>query len=128
MQINMEIRQKISNHPVIDGLEREVVVYRVADNMDVRQVIISARVEHFKQIDNVRTLLPEFTYEVKNWVISNDYQIRKRDNQNQVILDENDKPIKLPAFDAYQEKIIQVLSPLLQAGILNDDVELKRFG
>ena len=40
----MEIRQKISNHPVLTDLERDVVMYRVADNMDVKQMPISARI------------------------------------------------------------------------------------
>ena len=43
--IQMEIRKKISNHPTIKDLEREVVVYRIADNMDVKQITISARIE-----------------------------------------------------------------------------------
>ena len=42
----MEIRQKISNHPVLTELERYVVVYKTADNMDVKQMPISARIEH----------------------------------------------------------------------------------
>lgn len=61
MEIMYEVRQKISNHPTITDLERDVVVYRLADNMDVEQMPISARIEHFKDIDGTRTLLPEFT-------------------------------------------------------------------
>ena len=40
MTIMYEVRQKISNHPVLDDLEREIVVYRVADNMDVKQSLV----------------------------------------------------------------------------------------
>lgn len=121
------IRQKISNHPVLDDLEREIVVYRVADNMDVKQMPISARIEHFKDVEGVRTLLPEFTREVKDWIVSNDYEINKRDKQNQPILDDEGQEIKVPAFDAYQSMILQALEPILKQGILNDDSELKRF-
>ena len=123
----MEIRQKISNHPVLDDLEREIVVYRVADNMDVKQMPISARIEHFKDFEGVRTLLPEFTRDVKDWIVSNDYEIKKRDEQNQPILDDEGNEIKVPAFDAYQSMILQALEPILKQGILNDDSELKRF-
>ncbi|TGN26761.1 hypothetical protein [Empedobacter tilapiae] len=64
--MNKIIRQRISNHPTLPDLERDVVVYRCADNMDVQQMPISARIEHFKEVDGVRTLLPEFTREVKD--------------------------------------------------------------
>ena len=37
MTIMYEVRQKISNHPVLYDLERDVVVYRTADNMDVKR-------------------------------------------------------------------------------------------
>ncbi|MGV0755861.1 hypothetical protein F0358_05280 [Empedobacter brevis] len=127
MEIMYEVRQKISNHPVLEDLERDVVVYRAADNMDVKQMPISARIEHFKDVDGVRTLLPEFTREVKDWIVSNDYQIKKRDNQNQPVLDEDENVIKVNAFDAYQTLILQALEPILKQGILNDDSELKRF-
>ena len=123
----MEIRQKISNHPTLTDLERDVVVYRCADNMDVQQMPISARIEHFKDVDGVRTLLPEFTREVKDWIVSNDYQIKQLDKQNQPVLDEEGNEIKVPAFDAYQVLILQALEPILKQGILNDDSELKRF-
>ena len=123
----MEIRQKISNHQTLTDLEREIVVYRVADNMDVKQMPISARIEHFKDVEGVRTLLPEFTRDVKDWIVSNDYEIKKRDKQNQPILDDDGSEIKVPAFDAYQSMILQVLEPILKQGILNDDSELKRF-
>ena len=127
MEIMYEVRQKISNHPVLKDLERDVVVYRTADNMDVKQMPISAIIEHFKDVDGVRTLLPEFTREVKDWIVSNDYQINKRDKQNQPILDDEGQEIKVPAFDAYQSMILQALEPILKQGILNDDSELKRF-
>ena len=123
----MEIRQKISNHPTLTDLERDVVVYRSADNMDVQQMPISARIEHFKDVDGVRTLLPEFTREVKDWIVSNDYQINQRDKQNQPVLDEEGNEIKVNAFDTYQNLIFQALEPILKQGILNDDTEIKRF-
>ena len=122
-----EVRQKISNHPVLTDLERDVVVYRCANNMDVQQMPISARIEHFKDVDGVRTLLPEFTREVKDWIVSNDYEIKKRDKQNQPILDDDGNEIKVPAFDAYQTMILKALEPILKQGILYDDSELKRF-
>ena len=127
MEIMYEVRQKISNHPVLTDLERDVVVYRAADNMDVKQMPISVRIEHFKDVEGVRTLLPEFTREAKDWIVSNDYEIKKRDKQNQPILDDDGNEIKVPAFDAYQVLILQALEPILKQGILNDDSELKRF-
>ena len=77
MEPMYEVRQKISNHPVLTDLERDVVAYRTTDNMDVKQMPISARIEHFKDVEGVRTLLPEFTREVKDWIVSNDYEIKK---------------------------------------------------
>ena len=127
MTIMYEVRQKISNHPVLDDLEREIVVYRVADNMDVKQMPISARIEHFKDVDGVRTLLPEFTREVKDWIVSNDYKIKKRNKLNRPILDDDGNEIKVPAFGAYQTMILKVLEPILKQGILYDDSEIKRF-
>ena len=88
---------------------------------------ISARIEHFKDVEGVRTLLPEFTREVKDWIVSNDYEIKKRDKQNQPILDDDGNEIKVPVFDAYQTMILKALEPILKQGILNDDSELKRF-
>ena len=127
MEIMYEVRQKISNHPVLTDLERDVVVYRAAYNMDVKQMPISARVEHFKDVEGVRTLLPEFTRDVKDWIVSNDYEIKKRDENNEPVLDKDGHEIKVPAFDAYQTVILQALEPILKQGILNDDSELKRF-
>ena len=127
MEPMYEVRQKISNHPVLTDLERDVVAYRTTDNMDVKQMPISARIEHFKDVEGVRTLLPEFTREVKDWIVSNDYEIKKRDEQNQPVLDEDGNEIKVPAFDVYQKAILQALEPILKQGILNDDSELKRF-
>ena len=127
MEPMYEVRQKISNHPVLTDLERDVVAYRTTDNMDVKQMPISARIEHFKDVEGVRTLLPEFTREVKDWIVSNDYEIKKRDEQNQPVLDEVGNEIKVPAFDVYQKAILQALEPILKQGILNDDSELKRF-
>ena len=88
---------------------------------------ISARVEHFKDVEGVRTLLPEFTRDVKDWIVSNDYEIKKRDENNEPVLDKDGHEIKVPAFDAYQTVILQALEPILKQGILNDDSELKRF-
>ena len=127
MEPMYEVRQKISNHPVLTDLERDVVAYRTTDNTDVKQMPISARIEHFKDVEGVRTLLPEFTREVKDWIVSNDYEIKKRDEQNQPVLDEDGNEIKVPAFDVYQKAILQALEPILKQGILNDDSELKRF-
>lgn len=125
-----EIRQQISNHPTAQNIGREVVVYRVAVNMDVKQIIISARIEHFTTSgDGKRVLLPEFTREVKDWVISNDYEVKKRDENNQTVLDDNGEEIKVPAFDTYLNMLIQSpsLVLLIQVGIKNDDEEIKRF-
>lgn len=88
---------------------------------------ISARIEHFKDVEGVRTLLPEFTRDVKDWIVSNDYEIKKRDKQNQVVLDDDGNEIKVPVFDAHQSMILQALEPILKQGILNDYSELKRF-
>ena len=52
---------------------------------------------------------------------------KKRDSQNQPILDEEENEIKVNAFDTYQALILQALEPILKQGILNDDSELKRF-
>ena len=109
MEIMYEVRQKISNHPVLTDLERDVVVYRTADNMDVKQMPISARIEHFKDVDGVRTLLPEFTREVKDWIVSNDYEIKKRDKQNQAVLDEEGNEIKVNAFILLFEYLFVIL-------------------
>ena len=128
MGIMYEVRQKISNHPVLTDLERDVVVYRTADNMDVKQMPISARIEHFKDVEGVRTLLPEFTREVKDWIVSNGYQIKKRGaKKNQIILDDEGNEVRVNAFDAYQAMILQVLQPILKQGIINDDTDLKMF-
>ena len=52
---------------------------------------------------------------------------KKRDENNEPILDEDGNEIKVNAFDAYQALILQALEPILKQGILNDDSELKRF-
>lgn len=64
---------------------------------------------------------------MKDWIVSNDYQIKKRDAKNQIILDDEGNEVRVNAFDAYQAMILQVLQPILKQGIINDDTDLKRF-
>lgn len=125
--IPMTIRQKISNHPTITDLEREVVVYRFSYSMDVSQIPISARVEHFKIIDGERVLLPEFTKELKDWIVDNSNKIKKRDKNNKIVLDENNNEILIDAYDRYQELLIPFLEPFIKQCIKNDDEDFSRF-
>ena len=116
------IRQKISNHPINEGIEREVVIRRIADNADVCQIVISGHVEYFKDGQNVTST---FRSEIDNWIIDNHYEVEVRDENNVVLLDEEtQEAVKMPAFDYFQAIILANKVPLLtllQAYILNDD-------
>ena len=59
-------------------------------------------------------MLTEFTREVKDWIISNDYSIKKRDANNQPILDDEGNEIKELAFDSFQAMLMQFLEPFLR--------------
>lgn len=116
------IRQKISNHPINEGIEREVVIRRIADNADVSQIVISGHVEYFKDGQNVTST---FKSEIDNWIIGNHYEVDMRDENNDVVIDEDTQEvIKVPAFDYFQAIILANKVPLLtllQTYILNDD-------
>ena len=116
------IRQKISNHPINETIERYVVIRRIADNADVSQIVISGHVEYFKDGQNVTST---FRSEIDNWIIDNHYEVEVRDENNEVLLDEEtQEAVKMPAFDYFQAIILANKVPLLtllQAYILNDD-------
>lgn len=116
------IRQKISNHPINEEIEREVVIRRIADNADVSQIVISGHVEYFKDGQNITST---FKSEIDNWIIGNHYEVDMRDENNDVVIDEDTQEvIKVPAFDYFQAIILANKVPLLtllQTCILNDD-------
>lgn len=118
------IRQKISNHPINDDIERYVVICRIADNADVSQIVISGHVEYFKDGQNVTST---FKSEIDNWIIGNHYEVEMRDENNEVVIDEEtQEPIKVPALDYFQAIILANKVPLLtllQTYILNDDAK-----
>ena len=121
-KMNEIIRQKISNHPVNEEIEREVVIRRIADNEDVSQIVISGHVEYFKDGQNVTST---FKSEIDNWIIDNHYEVDMRDENNEVVIDEEtQEAVKMPAFDYFQAIILANKVPLLtllQTYILNDD-------
>ena len=116
------IRQKISNHPINETIERYVVIRRITDNADVSQIVISGHVEYFKDGQNVTST---FRSEINNWIIGNHYEVEVRDENNEFLLDEEtQEAVKMPAFDYFQAIILANKVPLLtllQAYILNDD-------
>ena len=121
-KMNEIIRQKISNHPINEEIEREVVIRRIADNADVSQIVISGHVEYFKDGQSVTST---FKSEVDNWIIGNHYEVEVRDENNEVVIDEEtQEAVKMPAFDYFQAIILANKVPLLtllQTYILNDD-------
>ena len=116
------IRQKISNHPINEGIEREVVIRRIANNADVSQIVINGYVEYFKDGQNITST---FKSEIDNWIIGNHYEVEVRDENNEVLLDEEtQEAVKMPSFDYFQAIILANKVPLLtllQTYILNDD-------
>ena len=122
MEPMYEVRQKISNHPRFSNVEREVVITRITDNADVFQIHIIGHVEYFENGDNVTS---EFQSEIKDWIIGNHYNVDMCDENNEVVIDEEtQEPIKVPAFDYFQAIILANKVPLLtllQTCILNDD-------
>ena len=118
------IRQKISNHSINEDIEREVVIRRIADNADVSQIVISGHMEYFKDGQNVTST---FRSEIDNWIIGNHYQVDVRDDNNEIVIDEaTQEPIKMPAFDYFQSIILQNKVPLLtllKTYIINDDAK-----
>ena len=116
------IRQKISNHPINEEIERFVIIRRIADNADVSQIVINGYVEYFKDGQNVTST---FKSEIDNWIICNHYEVEVHDENNEVVIDdETQEVIKVPAFDYFQAIILANKVPLLtllQTYILNDD-------
>ena len=116
------IRQKISNHPINEEIERYVIIRRIADNADVAQIVISGHVEYFKDGQNITST---FKSEIDNWIIGNHYEVEMRDENNEVVIDEDTQEvIKVPAFNYFQAIILANKVPLLtllQSYILNDD-------
>lgn len=123
------IKQQISNHKVFTDVERFVVITRIAENADVQQITIDAHIE-YKQLGVDVT--SSFKSEIPNWVISNDYKVKVRDENNTPIPnpdhDESDPNseefLMQPAFDYYHSLILANEVPLLtllSTSILNDD-------
>ena len=48
MTIMYEVRQKISNHPINEEIERYVIIRRIADNADVELI-------NFRNFDVIKT-------------------------------------------------------------------------
>lgn len=122
MEIMYEVRQKISNHPVLKDLERDVVVYRTADNMDVKQIPIRGHVEYFDGEENVTS---DFKSTIDNWIVGNHYEVEIRDENNEVVLDEETQElIKMPAFDYIMgvfDSMNAISYDVLKAYILEND-------
>ena len=116
------IRQKISNHPINDEIERYVIIRRIADNADVEQIVILGHVEYFKDGQNITST---FRSEIDNWIVGNHYDVEIRDENNEIVIDEEtQEPIKMGTFDYFQSIILENKVPLLSllsAYILNDD-------
>lgn len=118
------IRQRISNHPRFPNIVRDVVITRIADNADVEQIPITGHVEYFDGEENVTS---DFKSTIDNWIVGNHYEVEIRDENNEVVLDEEtQEPIKVPAFDYFQAIILANKVPLvtlLSTYILNDDTK-----
>ena len=118
------IRQKISNHPRFINIEREVVITCIADNADVSQIPITGYIEYFDGEENVTS---DFKSIIDNWIVGNHYEMEVRDEQNEVVIDEEtQEPIKMLAFDYFQAIILANKVPLvtlLSTYILNDDAK-----
>ena len=55
MTIMYEVRQKISNHPVLTDLERDVVITRIADNADGKQEDLNIAIyENYINLKNTK--------------------------------------------------------------------------
>lgn len=68
------------------------------------------------------------TYSVRKWsFIGNHYQVDVRDDNNEVVVDDaTQEPIKMPAFDYFQSIILENKVPLLSLlsiYIINDDAK-----
>lgn len=118
------IRQKISNHPRFSNIEREVVITRISDNADVMQIPITGHVEYFDGEENVTS---DFKSNIDNWIVGNHYEVEVRNEQNEVVINEETQEIiKIPAFDYFQAIILENKVPLvtlLSTYILNDDAK-----
>ena len=121
-KIKKIIRQKIYNHPINDEIERYVIIRRIADNADVSQIVILGHVEYFKDGQNITST---FRSEIDNWIVGNHYAVEIRDENNEIVIDEEtQEPVKMGAFDYFQSIILENKVPLLSllsAYILNDD-------
>lgn len=123
------IKQKISNHPIFDEVERFVVIRRIAENADVNQITIDAHVVYEREGIDVTS---NFKSKIPGWIISNDYKVKVRDASNVPIpnpdYDDSDPNseefLMQPAFDYYHSLILANEVPLLtllSISILNDD-------
>ncbi|MDK7675116.1 hypothetical protein QP547_04735 [Weeksella virosa] len=117
------IKQQISNHPIFTDVERFVTITRIANNADVQQITISAHVEYEQNGVDVTS---NFRSQIDNWIVGNHYSVQVRDENNEPILNENNEPLTMPAFDYFHSLILANQVPLLsllQVYILNDDAK-----
>lgn len=124
------LRQKISNHPLFEDVERFVVIDRIAENADVAQIVIDARLEYEKDGQDVSS---NFKTRIQNWIVGNHYQVVVRDQNNEPIpnpeYDPEENPdvsefLTMPAFDYFHSLILANQVPLitlLSINVLNDD-------
>ncbi|ADX66824.1 hypothetical protein [Weeksella virosa] len=115
------IKQQISNHPIFTDVERFVTITRIANNADVKQIILNGHIEYINDGVDVTS---NFRSQIDNWIVGNHYSVQVRDENNEPILDENGEELTMPAFDYFHSLILANQVPLLsllQVYILNDD-------
>ncbi|MDK7674404.1 hypothetical protein QP547_01085 [Weeksella virosa] len=114
-----KIQKQISNHPTMGMLTRKVEVYRISLNLDVQEITVNAKVLHYMN----DVLLPDFTKEVKGWTISQREKVHVRDEDNNIIEDEELRG----AFEEYIEKALPVVRPMVERLVENYDTDKKKF-
>lgn len=136
------LEQEISNHPIVKGVKRKVVVY--GTNIDGRfeQIVIDAEVHYFDENDN--DITAAFVSKLKDWVINNQKYTTVRNQRGQMeknpfykepptegednrMPEEKEQWLKMPSFNYFLQIIKSPNAPnliaLLKSHIIFDDEE-----
>lgn len=134
---NCIIKQKISNHPLLKNIEREIVVFDIDISTRYNYIYIDAEFRFYDESGEDVTNI--FVRKIEDWYITNQSAVTLRDKEGNPIKnpdydpekpvsDNNQKYQKVPAFDFFIGIIKKPNSPSL-IKLLSDHIELNdRYG
>ena len=102
------LKQKISDHPKFDNIERTVVVRNYRFETDYEQMVLEAHIEH--RFKDTGELAEEFKSNIKDWIVNNSTMTTVRNSDgtkkenpdyDPAIMEEDKKYVKMPSYNYF---------------------------